>query len=208
MCFHALLWQAKSSLASRKWTRKNREGKFLLSCPMSLHNKVLKGNLSFFLPVRASHSPGKRRAVSTPSQAPWSYCSCSSRCPEYQGGWQGLLEATSAQSSTAAEREGRAGRAGQRGRTCQHTPDSALPAIVIARGEKGIFVSCSEGNARAASTFCRLHPSVGAESESLFTDGKEGLMTTADPGMLLINFPGIPGGGYCVSNGLIAYICR
>lgn len=33
-------------------------------------------------------------------------------------------------------------------------------------------------------------------------------MTAADPGMLLIDFPGVPGGGYCVSNGLIAYICR
>ena len=87
-------------------------------------------------------------------------------------------------------------------------PDSALPAVIIARGEKGIFVSCSERNARAASAFCRLHPSVGAGSESLFIDGKEGLMTAADLGMLLTDFPGVPGGGCCVSNGLIAYICR
>lgn len=175
---------------------------------MSLHNKVLKRNLSFFLPVRASHSPGERRAVSTPSQAPWSYCSCSAQCPKYQGGWQGLLEATSVQSSTPAEREGRAALAGQQGRTRRHTPDSALPAVIITRGEKGIFVSCSEGNARAVSAFCRLHPLVGAGGENRFTDGKEGLMTAAGPGMLLIDFPGVPGGGYCVGNGLIAYICR
>lgn len=64
MCFHTLFRQSKISPASQKQTRKNREEKILPSCPMSLHNKVLKGNLSVFLPVRASHSPGERRAVS------------------------------------------------------------------------------------------------------------------------------------------------
>lgn len=191
-------------------SRQERTGreKILPSCPTSLHNEVLKGNLSFFLPARAGHSPGERRAVSSPSPAPRSYCSCSAQRPKYQGGWQGLLEATSAPSWTAAKREGRAAHAGQRGRTRRRAPDSALPAVIIARGERGNFVSCSEGNARAASAFCRLRPPAGAGGESLSTDGKEGPMTAADPGTLLIDFPGVPGGGYCVSNGLIAYICR
>lgn len=33
-------------------------------------------------------------------------------------------------------------------------------------------------------------------------------MVAADPGMLLIDFPGVPGGGYCASNGLIVCVCR
>lgn len=32
-------------------------------------------------------------------------------------------------------------------------------------------------------------------------------MVAADLGMLLIDFPGVPGGGYCASNGLIVCVC-
>lgn len=61
---------------------------------------------------------------------------------------------------------------------------------------------------RAASASCHPHASVGTGGESLFIDGKEGLMTATDPGMLLLDFSGVPGGGYCVSNGLSAFTCR
>lgn len=33
-------------------------------------------------------------------------------------------------------------------------------------------------------------------------------MTAADPRMPLTDFPGVPGGGYCASNGLIVCACR
>jgi len=145
VCFHTLLQQVKISLASQKQTRKNREGKILPSCPMSLHNEVLKENFSFFLPVSASHSRGERRTVSTSSQAPRSYCSCSAQCPKYQGVWQRLLEAASVQSSVAAEREGSAAHASQQGRTRRHTLTVLSLPLLACKGRKGFLSAAQRG---------------------------------------------------------------
>lgn len=55
---------------------------------------------------------------------------------------------------------------------------------------------------KAASAFCLLHPSWGRRTLLL----AKGLMAAADLGMLLTDFPGAPGGGYCASNGLIVCV--
>lgn len=131
MCFQTLLWQAKIFLALQRRARNNREGKILPSCSVSLHDKVLKGNFSFFLSVRTSRSPGERKAVSTPSQTPWS----NSPVSEIQRGL-----AVAAGGNLSAELDGSGAWIGAvRWPARQNPPaqpDTALPAVSITPGGK------------------------------------------------------------------------
>lgn len=185
--------------------RTGREKPFPATPIPSWYSAKRKPLLFFYQSQSGSSLLAGRGAASTPSQAPRSFCSCSAQCPKYRGGWQGLLEATCVrQRSMKGEHPMLASEAEHAGTPWQRRPFH----YYCTRGERA-FWQLLRGECEGC--ICLLSPtSFGwAEGgENLFTGCKEGLMTAADLGMLGIDFPGVPGGGYCVRNGLIVCVCR
>lgn len=145
--------------------------------------------------------------ASTPGQELRSYCSCSTQCPKYPGAgkgcWRQLLCAAPRQRSVKGEHPVLGSEAERAG-----TPQQSRPFHYDhTRGER-IFWQLLRGERKGC--VCLLLPAsfIWGQRESLFTDCKEGPMTSADLRALAIDFTGVPASGYCVRNGLIAYVCR